>query len=196
MIVNDLFRQENKSELIGEYTFESSDPSKLPDKVKEYYKKFESWADRFPDIKIHNIVLQGNTGTGKTYLASSICNRLTSRNFTIQSYTAFGFNNLMLKYHTSFDETRGSIIESVLDCDVLYIDDLGSENILKNVTIEYLFLVLNERLIKNKSTIITTNLTPDQILNRYGERVFSRLMNKSNSVLVKLDGEDMRLKRK
>jgi DNA replication protein DnaC len=60
---------------------------------------------------------------------------------------------------------------------------------------EYLYLILNERMLNNLSTIITTNLEPGEILTNYGERIFSRLVNKKTSICINLDGEDLRLKK-
>ena len=54
-------------------------------------------------------------------------------------------NNLFLSYHTSFGAEKSSYLDTVLDPDVLVIDDLGTEPILKNVTLEYLYLILSER---------------------------------------------------
>ena len=62
-------------------------------------------------------------------------------------------------------------------------------------TEEYFYLLFNERLSKNKSTIITTNLSLEQLLARYGERTFSRLCNKANSLMIKIQNKDLRLKR-
>lgn len=195
-MVNEEFANENSSSIRHNYTFKNSNTNKLPDSTKAIYTKLEKWCDVFLSSRIKTLVFQGNTGTGKTYLSSCICNKLTDKHYTIQSFTAFSFNNLMLKYHTTFDESKPVIMDSVLDCDLLVIDDLGSESILKNVTIEYLFLVINERALSGKVTIITTNLTPDQLLARYGERVFSRLMNKANSLLLHFDGKDLRIDNK
>lgn len=192
-MVNEAFASENKSSIISDYTFAKSNGAKLSPTTRNIYEKLQGWCERFPNTKVKTLVFQGNTGTGKTYLASCICNSLTSRQYLVQSYTAFSFNNLMLKYHTTFDDTKPLIMDSVLDCDLLLIDDLGSESILKNVTIEYLFLIINERSLNGKATIITTNLSPEQILSRYGERVFSRLMNKSSAVLLNFDGKDLRV---
>ena len=61
---------------------------------------------------------------------------------------------------------------------------------IKNVTIEYLIVLLSERV--NKHTIIATNLSPIEIQNKYGDRVFSRLTNKETNKLLYLDGDDLR----
>lgn len=194
-IVNDEYSKLNNCILDPTQTFENSNDNLLSDDAKLAYKKIYSWCEKFPNNKIKNIVLQGGTGIGKTYLVNAICNKLSSRQFLIQYFTAFGLNNLFLKYHTCFDYDRQNMLDNLLDCDLLVIDDLGTENILKNVTIEYLYLILNERLIKNRSTIITTNLLPEAILDRYGERIFSRLINKQNSTLLKINGKDIRIKK-
>ena len=53
----------------------------------------------------------------------------------------------------------------------------------------------NERIINNRSTIVTTNLSPDGIIDRYGERIFSRLFNKQNSLKINFTNTDLRLKK-
>ena len=104
--------------------------------------------------------------------------------------TAFNLNSLFLKYHTTNVKERDYILTNLIETDVLLIDDLGTEPIIKNVSIEYLTLLLTER--QNKHTIIATNLTDEEIQNKYGDRVFSRLTNKNMSKLLYLDGDDLR----
>lgn len=159
------------------------------------YKNMQDWCDKFDSTKYKNIVLCGKSGVGKTFLAECICNRLLKHNISINFYSAFALNNLFLKYHTTFDQTKSTLLDGVLTCDLLVIDDLGSEPTLKNVTIEYLYVLLSERLNNNKSTIVTTNLSLDKIIDAYGERVFSRLCNKSNSLLINLQNKDLRISR-
>lgn len=76
---------------------------------------------------------------------------------------------------------------------MLVIDDLGTEPMLKNVTVEYLLLVLEERQTRGRATVITTNLTGENILNRYGERIYSRLSHKQYSMMIEMKGNDLRL---
>ena len=70
---------------------------------------------------------------------------------------SFNLNNELLSYHTTFDNTKN--LDRFLNPDVLVIDDLGTENMFKNITQEYLLYLLNERQRLNKTTIFTTNLT-------------------------------------
>jgi len=84
------------------------------------------------------------------------------------------------------------IMDKYLNCDLLCIDDLGTENILKNVTVEYLYLILSERLNKGKPIIITTNLSLEQIEKVYDDRILSRLTHKLTGLLINFEGEDLR----
>lgn len=141
-----------------------------------------------------NILISGATGTGKTFLTECIANELISKNKLVLFTTSFNMNNTLLNYHISFDPNREQIIKPYLESQVLIIDDLGTEPMIKNVTSEYLYLILNERMMNNLPTIITTNLDMKDILEHYGERVFSRISNKRISLLIVLESEDLRLK--
>lgn len=92
-----------------------------------------------------------------------------------------------------FPEQKQSYFNALIDPDVLILDDLGTEPLLKNVTLEYLYIILNERSRLGRLTVITTNLNIEGILKRYKERIFSRLLNKHESLAVYIDGEDLRL---
>lgn len=159
-------------------------------------KKFEEFASSFPKNTPNFIILSGKTGVGKTFLVECFATSLIKKMFLVSFVSAFGMNNLLLGYHTSFDENKQTFLDALLDPDCLVIDDLGTEPILKNVTREYLLNILSERSRMNKPTIITTNLSPDEILARYNERIFSRLCNKRESFLAHIDGDDLRLSKK
>lgn len=180
------------------HTFEKADFDLFEEKekVKSTYEKIENWCEKMETSEYKNLVLSGPTGVGKTYLVECVSNRLMQKDRSVVFYSAFSLNNLFLKFHTTFDESKAGMLDGVLECEVLIVDDLGSEPKFKNVSEEYFYLLLNERLSRDKSTIVTTNLLPDEILNRYSERVFSRLCNKRNTVLLKMEGSDLRLKRK
>jgi len=145
-----------------------------------------------PDTKIKNIVLCGPTGTGKTYIVNCLANDLLKRNFSVMFTSAFNFNNLLLSMHLAPLAQKEEMLNNLIDTDVLVIDDLGSENILKNVTEEYTCNILNERRYRGKYTFITTNLDMLGIQDRYGERIMSRLLG-GDTLKIKLDGSDLRL---
>lgn len=175
-----------------DYSIFSGEQKQQVQKILDVFQKF---ASNFEQNKIKTILLCGKTGVGKTYLTKVLAKEVISRGHTAYYTTAFNLNNLMAKYHTTFDAAKNDLLNSVLESDLLVIDDLGIEPILKNVTLEYLLLIVSERLQNNKSTIINTNLAPTHIIDRYGERIFSRLMNKQTSLLINMEGIDLRLKK-
>ncbi len=158
--------------------------------------KLESWCEKFPNISKNKIVLLGETGVGKTFLTKCMAKRLSEKNVSVCFLSAFEINNLMLKYHTTFDNSKLSILKPILEIDALFIDDLGTEPILNNVSINYLFLILSERERFDKPTIITTNLSAENLKERYGERIFSRLSDKKSGIMLKVSGEDIRTKKR
>ncbi len=164
-----------------------------PDKIKTLYSKIENWCNCLPDTQYKTVLVSGETGVGKTYLIDCVCNNLIQKNVVVNYYTAFALSDLFLKYRTSFTQNNSGLLDGVLNCDVLIVDDLGSEPNLKNNE-EYFYLLFNERLVKNKFTIITTNLLPSQLMDRYGERTFSRLRDKRSSTFIKIENPDLRRK--
>lgn len=143
-----------------------------------------------------NLLLCGHVGCGKTYLLTACANLAAQLNRSVLFVTAYSLNNTFLKAHLGDIATRESTMDSLIDVDLLLIDDLGTENVYKNVTAEYFFALLNERLVNKKQTFITTNLSLTEIRNRYDERMFSRLVDQNITVVAELRGEDKRLKKR
>jgi DNA replication protein DnaC len=161
--------------------------------MTQTYEKMKQYCAKFPDTNFNSIVFSGATGTGKTYLISCIASELSYLGFDVFFTTAFGLNNILLKSHTADIEDKSQYLEPLINCDLLIIDDLGTEPLYRNVSGEYLYTIINERKITKKHTLISTNLSLDDILNRYGERIFSRLNNKADSLFLTFDGKDIRL---
>lgn len=88
----------------------------------------------------------GKCGSGKTFAASCMAKAISDKGYSVIMLSSFAFANRMLKYHVALSSEKLQYLEPLLDCDLLVIDDLGSENIIKNVTVEYLFHVINERM--------------------------------------------------
>ncbi len=166
--------------------------AKQAENLKKIAEILEKWAEKYPNNTKNNTVIVGKTGVGKTYLTSCLANELLEKDVSVCFVSAFDLNESFLKYHTSFDKTKQTWLEPFIEADVLFVDDLGTEPMLKNVTKNYFYLVLSERERFNKPVIITTNLMLDELNNRYDERICSRLCNKRNTNLIFIDGDDLR----
>ncbi len=140
-----------------------------------------------------NLLLVGNTGTGKTYLLCACANECLATNKSVLYTTAYALNETFLECHLSGYETKQIVMENLLDVDALFVDDLGTENIYRNVTAEYLFVIINERIVRGKQTFISTNLSLADIRERYDERIFSRLVDKNITFVAQLTGNDKRM---
>lgn len=170
-------------------TFNDSAKDLSPNLAK-IYELSKQWCEKYPNSHILNITMAGGTGTGKTFLLECMASELINRGFNVMFTTAFALNDECKKYHFSLP----SKVNEFMDCDVLIIDDLGTEPLLKNITLEYLFNIINLRQKRYKPTLISTNLMPEDILNRYDERIYSRLSNKMLALNIPFTGIDMRKK--
>lgn len=157
--------------------------------IYDKMKKFIGTKDSVVDL----VLIMGDTGVGKTHLLGCMTTYAIELAKTVKYTTAFNFNQDMLKYHCAKLEEKEGILEPYLTSEFLFIDDLGSENKIKNVTDEYLYLIINERMLNHRKTIINTNLDFGQIQDNYGERIFSRLMHKKQSLKIKFNGIDQRV---
>ncbi len=192
--INTLLTKDVGYNINSAHTFDKVDKEYIDKNgLSKIYEIMTTWVEKYPTSKYKNFTFVGAPGRGKTYLTDCIANGLIKKQAVVNYITAFNLNNSMLNYHTTFDDSKSSLLEPFLTCDVLIIDDLGTEPILKNITKEYFFLIINERLISDKSTIVSTNLSPEEIIDRYGERVFSRLFNKNNCLRVAFTNSDLRL---
>ncbi len=164
-----------------------------PGAIKKAYSAALEYIKSFPNGKPF-FTLLGAPGTGKTVLASAIATEFMQKGASAVSVTAFDFVRRSLDFHTQFNiEKYVDRFTPMLDCDLLVIDDLGKETVLKNVTMEYLYTVVNERWLNKKYTVVTSNLEPSAVLARYGESVTSRLFDKNRSVGFVVKGKDSRL---
>lgn len=158
------------------------------------FAKLLSFSAKFPEVRLKNVNLIGRTGTGKTLLAADTAARVAKRGYNVIFLTSFDLNNRFLEYHSLFSAERAALMNALVAADLLVIDDLGAEQLFRNVTAPYLLNLLSERNLKNVSTIITSNLSCDELRSRYGERVFSRIFDKRLSATISFGGRDDRLK--
>lgn len=164
--------------------------------VADYMRKVYGWCreyvENFPE-KGGNLLFTGGTGVGKTFLTNCIAKELIDRG---QSVIYLSANDLVdvfsgNKFRTDPEEQLRDMYQFVLDCDLLIIDDLGTE--LNNSFVSsQLFYCINERLVRGKGTIISTNLTVSMLRDSYSDRVSSRIT--SGYSVIPLYGEDLRRK--
>ena len=97
----------------------------------------------------------------------------------------------MRQQHVGNDESYQGFA-ALIEVPLLLIDDLGTEPMMRNITVEYLFTLLNERAANRRHTVIATNLSPVELKERYGERVASRVLDRSACATLKFTGKDLR----
>lgn len=140
-----------------------------------------------------NLLLYGNTGVGKTFLTNCIAKELLDRRFSVLYFSATTFFETLAKntFEQHLDEEDTS--SYILNCDLLIIDDLGTE-MANSFVLSKFFDVINRRHLAGKSTLISTNLSVEALKETYTERSSSRILG--NYTLVKLIGNDIRIQKK
>jgi DNA replication protein DnaC len=142
-----------------------------------------------------SILFTGSTGCGKTFLSNCIARELIDRLYSVVYLTATDMFDILSesRFNGREEEEAKDRAAYILDCDLLIIDDLGTE-LGNSFTVSQLFYCVNERLNRKKGTIISTNLTIGRLRDEFTERVTSRLM--SQYKILPLLGEDLRLLRR
>jgi len=146
------------------------------------------------DEKGGNLLFYGSTGVGKTFLSNCIAKALLDSCHSVVYFTAIELMDLFTKIMNGYqDEEQEQADRFVLDSDLLIIDDLGTER-MTSFTSARLFYTINERLVRGKSTIISTNLNPNSLTELYTERTASRILG--NYRLIQIVGSDIRIQKK
>ncbi len=140
-----------------------------------------------------NLFLYGDTGVGKTFLTNCIAKELLDHSWSVIYFSAYQLFEHFARQTFSKSQDGSDFHRHIFSCDLLIIDDLGTE-LVNSFVSSQLFLLVNERLLRRKPTIISTNLTLENFMNTYSERIFSRIS--SSYTMLKLFGEDIRLKKK
>ena len=159
-------------------------PRKRMADVLEYCR---SYAEDF-STESESLYLHGATGLGKTHLSLAIANTVAENGFRVIYDSAQNILSALEREKFS-SNNNGEKEKEILDCDLLIIDDLGSE-FSTQFTVAAIYNIINSRLNRSKPVIISTNLTKNAIEERYTQRVTSRIIGGYVSILFM--GKDIR----
>ena len=206
-IVNFLYSQSNLQDILERENFSHFNLSFYPDdfteestgltprdNMKNIMAAVKNFISHF-GAGTENLLLYGNTGVGKTFLTNCIAKELLDKSYTVVYLTSIKLFDILetYKFDRELSHTeKNASIKYILDSDLLIIDDLGTE-LNNSFTSSQLYQCIDSRLNNKRATIISTNLSFDDLREQYSERIFSRIT--SNYTLLKITGDDIRLKK-
>lgn len=155
------------------------------------YDTYVEYAHNFGK-KPANLLLFGRPGLGKTHLSAAIAREVSGKGFSVVYDTAGHIFERFEAQKFGRDEAERDV-ERVLNCDLLILDDLGTEMVTTFVQ-SALYQIINGRLLEKKSTIVSTNLMPEAIAQRYSGQIASRIEGEYQ--LLPFVGEDIRVLKK
>lgn len=189
------------SKLIEKQTFDTfsieyyRDSEKAYENIKFVLSMCRSYVENFSENDSSSLLFIGGTGLGKTHLSTAVAYEIVNRGFDVVYETAqnmigdFEYERFEKSRYDSDNEIR---TDKYFDCDLLVIDDLGTE-VTNQFTVSCLYNIINTRIIRGKSTIINTNLSVDELRKRYSDRITSRLLGEFKPLLFM--GSDIRQKK-
>ncbi len=154
------------------------------EKIFYYAQKY---AENF-HINSESILIFGNTGLGKTHISLAIANVVLDKGFSVLYDSVINILGSIEREHFSSSHTT-EMLDLVMDADLLILDDLGTEYESK-FYISNIYNIVNTRLVREKPTIINTNLELDALSRRYGGKVASRIATMYKCLNFK--GDDVR----
>lgn len=198
-----LYAQSNVAQIIKKenfstFSYECFDNRRIVPEVgmttAQYMKKVAEQCLRFArelGKEGGNILFTGNTGVGKTFLTNCIAKVAMDSYYSVLYLSANDLFEVFSKnrFESHSEEEIRDTYQSVLECDLLIIDDLGTE-VNNSFTSSQLFYCINDRLASSRSTIISTNLSLNMLRDNYTDRVTSRII--SGYQIIPLYGEDLR----
>ncbi|MCR5321142.1 MAG: ATP-binding protein [Lachnospiraceae bacterium] len=159
-------------------------------KTVEICKQYALDFDKEPK----SLLFTGTVGTGKTFLSNCIAKALLDSYHSVLYFSAVDlFQNLSQAVFSKDKDGLYSFYEDLYNCDLVIIDDLGTE-LANSFVGSQLFSLINERQLRSKAILISTNLGLGELTDRYGERVVSRIV--SNFTTLEITGPDIRISRK
>lgn len=190
-----LYEQSGIQEMIARENFDTLSTAYYEGEDLKRFENAAAISHKFVDNfkkGYHNLLFYGTVGTGKSFLSGCIARELLSQGMAVIYFSASGLFETLARY--SFDskakEALYNFCKDIYNSDLVIIDDLGTE-VTNSFVTSQLFSLLNERHLRQKATIISTNLNLEEMRDRYSDRIFSRIT--SNYSLCKLTGPDIRM---
>ncbi len=152
--------------------------------MESVLRECRRFADTF-ETHAENLLLYGSPGLGKTFLSSAIANALLKRGISVLYQSAAQITELLAdaRFGRGETETVAFLKEQLLKADLLIIDDLGTE-FMNSMTDSDMFYIINSRILAEKSTIISTNLSLPDIGRMYSDRLLSRILGHYHTLSV------------
>ena len=150
----------------------------------------EEYADTFAAGEGKGLLLCGRSGLGKTFLMNCVAQRVLERGYSVVVVSAYKLIEAMRRFQ--FGEDGMEQVQDLLSCDLLCIDDLGSEPMLRGVTVSSIYHIINERRNANRAVVVTTNCDADQLYEKYDDRIGARLTDPSRMKVIPFVGVDVR----
>jgi DNA replication protein DnaC len=166
----------------------AGEPLSPYDNMLQVLQECEGFVFNFDSPGEENLLFYGPTGLGKTFMANCIAKALLDREKSVVYQTAIKLISLLEKQHFGKDQDPLTL-ERLFTCDLLIIDDLGTE-LINTFTNSQLFQIVNTRYLEGKKTLISTNLSPQDLMTSYDDRICSRLFAYYH--FVKFFGKDVR----
>lgn len=159
------------------------------------FGRCRDFAEDFPSAE-RNLLLYGGTGLGKTYLSACIAKLVSDKGCSVCYESASAALGAFERQQFSRDPEEAAEaaakVRRELDCDLMILDDLGTE-VISSVTVSALYTLINTRLMDRKATIINTNLSPDELALKYTDQICSRIEGCFEKLVF--IGEDLRRKK-
>lgn len=192
--IDDLYKAAGLTGPLREQTFDRFDLSVYPQGDREYMGKVMEHCRRFGQAvaqgrAAESLLLMGDVGRGKTYLSSAIANIVVGAHKTVVYFTFDEFMDLVRMHKFDDDEAYKEGLQRLMDADLIVLDDLGAEKVTDFVAQE-LFTIINHRMNRQLPMVVSTNLTPGEITDTYGDRIASRLLNGFDAIMLR--GDDVR----
>lgn len=195
LLVKANIRSSGIGTLIERQSFENFDTSspdpEIAKRNRKNLKNAKDFVANFGNGKSPNLLLLGNTGTGKTHISTAIAKELIELGYEVLYDSC---ENILQSIISDRFDSRGQNAPTgkrYSECDLLIIDDLGAEYI-NQLSISTLYNLINTRINRGLPTIISSNLAPELLRTTYDDRIYSRLFGPDTNIMMFL-GNDRRL---